>query len=159
MATQSEEKLVPSLLDRLIDLEPDEDFEAPASRSQTLDKVIDGVMGDLEALLNTRREALGEVPRELKRVNASLTTYGLPDFVSLDPTSRSDRGRVQSAIAEAIAHHEPRLERVSVVPEAKGRDLVFRVEGWLQVDPSPELVVFDAVLESETEQYHVKDRR
>ena len=55
MAKISEQQpLVPSVLDRLMDCEPDNPREAPKSRHQILRELKQSVRRDLENLLNTR---------------------------------------------------------------------------------------------------------
>ena len=53
-----EPNLLPSLLDRLLDDRPGVTSEPAVSRAQSLRALKKSVARDLEALLNTRREAL-----------------------------------------------------------------------------------------------------
>ena len=55
---------------------------------------------------------------------------------------------------------EPRLRdvHVQIIPEeALGKNLHFRVEGMLNVEPAPEPVTFDTVLHLTTQEYEVKE--
>src|ERR1051326_1765438 len=72
--------ILPSVLDRLLDDEPGADRESFSGRFFSLRDLKQAVARDLEALLNTRQEALEEVPSEFSEVSQSLRTYGLPDF-------------------------------------------------------------------------------
>lgn len=151
--------LVPSLLDRLLDDAPDVVQEPAHSRFQNLRQLKRAVARDLEALLNTRQEALEEVPAEFVEVSRSLFCYGLPDCTSLNLLSPQDRNRIRRALEQTIATFESRLERVRVMldpPRQYERILRFRVEAVLPVRPAPEPVTFDAVLQLHTQEYMVR---
>jgi type VI secretion system protein ImpF len=151
--------LVPSLLDRLLDDAPTAARDPVADRFQGLRQLKRSVARDLEALLNTRREALAEVPSDFTEVNRSLFTYGLPDFTSFNLRSHHDRARIRLYLEEAIAMSEPRLDRVRVsieAPREHDRTLRFRVDALLRVDPAPEPVTFDTVLRLNTQEYVVQ---
>jgi len=74
----NEIRVRPSVLDRLIDYEPEYSREAPASRVKNLRILKQSVRRDLEWLLNTRATAF--VPPELKEVLSSIAVYGLLVF-------------------------------------------------------------------------------
>jgi type VI secretion system protein ImpF len=151
--------IVPSILDRLLDDHPDVSREPPTSRVQNLRALEGAVARDVEALLNSRQETLKELPAEFVEVNRSLVTYGLPDLTSLSLLNKDDRNRIRRAVEEAIVQFEPRLLRVRVALEAPrdhDRGLRFRIDALLRVDPAPEPVTFDAVLQLATQQYVVQ---
>jgi type VI secretion system protein ImpF len=153
-----EPNITPSILDRLLDNEPGVSREPATSRIQDLKSLERAVARDLEALLNTKRETLEELPQEFFDVNRSLITYGLPDFTSLSLLSQDDRNKIRRAIENAVATFEPRLQRVRVTIEApreKDRGLRFRLDGQLRVEPTPEPVTFDAFLQINTHEYVV----
>jgi len=115
------------------------------------------VARDLEAMLNTRREALEPLSEKLE-VSRSLLTYGLPDFSAWTMMNATDRERIRYAMEEAIIRFEPRLKRVSVTldePRQVDPALRFRVDAVLQVDAIHEPVMFDAMLEFSTRKYQV----
>jgi type VI secretion system protein ImpF len=151
--------IVSSLLDRLLDDELGVAREPLHNRFQNLRQLKQAVARDLEALLNTRREALEEVPPEFAEVRRSLLNYGLPDFTSFNPLSENDRNQIRRGLEQAIALFEPRLTRVRVSLHPwyeHERALRFRVEALLRVDPAPEQVTFDAVLRLNTQQYVIE---
>ena len=151
--------IVPSLLDRLLDDDPEVSKEPVTSRIQDLRAYEGAVARDLEALLNSRHEILEELPSEFVEVNRSLVTYGLPDLTSLSLLSQDDRNRIRRAVEQAITVFEPRLLRVRVALEApreRDRGLHFRIDALLRVDPTPEPVTFDAVLQLNTQQYVIQ---
>jgi type VI secretion system protein ImpF len=53
----NDSRLIPSILDRLIDMEPDRTSELPARRTQVLQQMKASVGRDLQSLLNTRCRA------------------------------------------------------------------------------------------------------
>ena len=158
---EREPTIVPSLLDRLVDEAPGLSREPVPKRSQTVRQLEASVARDLEEMLNTRREALEDLSEDFHEVRRSLVNYGLPDFTSYSLLGPQDKARVQRVLEDAIAHFEPRLQRVRVVleePRGHDRALRFRVEALLQVDPAPEPVVFDTVLQLSTQSYQVQSR-
>jgi type VI secretion system protein ImpF len=151
--TDYERNILPSLLDRLLDGKPEEQQRGP------LDRLKQAVARDLEALLNTRQEALEELPAEYTEVQRSLLTYGLPDFTAFNPVHDSDRDQIRRTLEQAITAFEPRLMRVRVTLQPwheHERALRFRVEALLRVDPMPEQVTFDAVLRLHTQEYVIQ---
>ena len=65
---ESEIRITPSIVDRLLDFEPKISTEAPKSRSQGLRELKQSVRRDLEWLLNTRHSA-DKVPEGLEEVS------------------------------------------------------------------------------------------
>ena len=56
---------------------------------------------------------------------------------------------------------ERRLDRVRITVEDSGgteRAMRFRIEGWLRLEPNPEPVSFDTVLQLTTREYTVQGR-
>jgi type VI secretion system protein ImpF len=152
-------EIVPSLLDRLVDDNPGLSQELLGSHLQDVRGLERSVVRDLESLLNTRREALADLPEEFTEVNKSLLVYGLPDFTSYNLFNPADRNRLRRTLEMAIVAFEPRLQRVRVTLGAPGqndRALHFRIEGLLRVEPAPEPVAFDTILQLETQEYLVK---
>jgi type VI secretion system protein ImpF len=163
MAKNDEVHIVPSLLDRLLDDEPEKQRldEPPAKRFQNVSQLKSSVARDLEALLNTRQEILEELPSEFTELNRALITYGLPDFTALSLLKDNDRDRmkVQRALEQAITMFEPRLQDVRIILEKSrqnDRTVRFRVEALLHVEPASEPVTFDALLRVHTQEYVVQ---
>ncbi len=139
-----------SVLDRLIDKEPRMSSEAPLTRSQSVRMMKAAVQRDLEWLLNSRRVFI-EPDENLKELNRSVYVYGLPDFSNYGAASAPDRAKLLRQIMTAIKLFEPRLLNVRLVPiesdETGIQELRFRIEGLLAMDPAPEPVSFDTVVE------------
>jgi len=147
-----------SVFDRLIDNEPEARTDGTQGRSQSLRQLKIALRRDLEWLLNTRRSVL-EVKDSTLQVERSLFNYGLPDLSSLGVHSVQDQKRLLWMIESAIATFEPRIAdaRVSMEQVAgSARVLRFQIQGLLRLDPAPERVTFDTVLELTSGEYAVK---
>jgi type VI secretion system protein ImpF len=147
------------ILDRLLDDEPrNRSSEAPPSRFQSVRIYRASVRRDLEWLLNTR--CTPEVPTEaFDEVRKSVYCYGLPDFSSYTIGSTSDRATLLRFLKGAIEIFEPRLSNVTVAinpdAEKEKRVLRFVIAGLLHMDPAPEQVAYDSVLELSRNEYKV----
>jgi type VI secretion system protein ImpF len=153
-----EVRITISVLDRLIDYEPEVSQEALASRSRGLRQLKQAVRRDLEWLLNTR-EYIGEIPPDLKEVQHSLAVYGLPDYTATSIKDSNNQERLRRAIEEEVVLFEPRLEAVTVtlVPGTeKERAMHFRIDGQLRVDPVSEPVTFDTVFDTGSSHFTLK---
>jgi type VI secretion system protein ImpF len=149
-----------SVLDRLIDDEPHNSQEVAPTRAQSVRKLKEAVRRDLEWLLNTRRVAVP--PDEgLEEVNHSVYIFGLPDFTTYSMASPSDQAKLMRELQTAVAYFEPRLASVRIVAmdttTTASRTLRFRVEGLLLMDPAPEHVSFDTVLQLTSGEYEVQN--
>ena len=147
-----------SALDRLIDLEPDNRMENPLSRSQSVRLLKNAVRRDLEWLLNSRR--IADAPDEgFKELNKSVYVYGLPDLSALTMASTADRNRLVRQVLGTINLFEPRLMNVRLVlvetPDAGKKDVRLRIEAMLRMDPVPEPVTFDTVIELKSGNCHL----
>jgi type VI secretion system protein ImpF len=154
----NEIRIVPSVLDRLIDEDPDRELESSQSRAKGIEDLKQAVKRDLEWLLNTRRDVIG-VPSSLKELTNSLAVYGLPDFSTFSIKNSSDQVRMQGILEGAISSFEPRLESVTVtlVPVRDlEQKLRFRIDARLRIEPAPEPVTFDTVLQAVSNQYTVR---
>jgi type VI secretion system protein ImpF len=147
-----------SFLDRLIDLDPKSANDAPPSRAKSVKQLKASLRRDLEWLLNTRRrpDPAGSEFRELER---SLFNYGLPDITSIAHDSAHDRLRLNRMLEQTLVTFEPRLSRIRVVPlaEASGAKhiLRFQIEALLDMDPAPEMITFDTVLQLSSGEYQL----
>src|SRR5512140_2222485 len=154
----AEANVTTSLLDRLVDTEPTLALDLPVTRSQSVRQLKVSLRHDLEWLLNTRRTPV-EAPDSLAELQQSLYHYGLPDMSAFGVNSTKDQNRLSWLLESAIATFEPRLEavKVSMEPISQGsRLLKFQIEGMLRMDPAPERISFDTVLELTSGVYLVK---
>jgi type VI secretion system protein ImpF len=145
----NEVRITQSILDRLLDFEPRELQESPKSRMTSLSELRQAVKRDLEWLLNTRcildPEEIG-----LEEVRKSVAFYGMPDITGVSVQSPAEQTRLIKAMEAALRHFEPRFldPKVSLEPvDNLDRQLRFRIEARLDVDPVPEPIAFDSVLQ------------
>jgi type VI secretion system protein ImpF len=155
----NEIRITPSVLDRLLDFEPDVSREAPKSRSKSLRELKINVRRDLEWLLNTRTVHV-EIDERLQEIKKSVLTYGLPDITGLSVKNHNEQKRLTKSIETAIRLFEPRFLDVRVTLEPVSnvdRSLRFRIEARLNIEPTPEPVAFDTVLELGSGEFAVRE--
>jgi type VI secretion system protein ImpF len=146
-----------SVLDRLIDDDPKHSAEAPLTRAQSLRALKAALKRDLEWLLNTRR-TIDPAPDSARETVRSVYHYGFADISSKSVLSTHDQNDLVREMEAVLAVFEPRLKRVRVrmEPLDSSRILRFVIEGLLNVDPAPEPVRFDTMLEIGKGEYEVK---
>ena len=150
-----------SLLDRLTDDAPGNTREKMPTRAESVVALRVAVRHDLEWLLNSRRD-LVTIDEGMPEAHRSLLRYGVPDFSSMSRDGTDTLQRLVREVEECVANFEPRLShvrvRAQVDPGMSGRpDLRFSIEGMLRVDPAPERVVYDTVLETGRGEYLVRE--
>lgn len=154
MARSTVETIVTqSVLDRLTTVE-----DWPSTRSQSVQYFRDAIKRDLEWLLNTRQPGMREL-EGYPLANASMVNYGLPDISALGLSSASDQRRLRLAIQACLKNFEPRLMNIEVTIEGSDvsdRRLRFHIEGQMRLDPAPEEISFDTVLELTSGEYRMK---
>lgn len=139
----TDERLKPSLLERLTDDEPSERREAVRERYTSTRMLRDSVVRDLGWLLNSVRlssvQDLSEYPHAAK----SVLNFGLPDLAGRTLSS-IDSSQLESELKQAILLFEPRLlpESVKVSMNEQAADtavnsMQLTIEGVLQVYPTP----------------------
>ncbi|HZW29685.1 MAG TPA: type VI secretion system baseplate subunit TssE [Isosphaeraceae bacterium] len=154
-----DQPLLPSVLDRLIDHEPEVRREAPRSRNQLLRDLKQSVRRDLENLLNTRIRCVPTAP-ELKHLKKSLVNYGIPDMTGASPVSPKDREEFRKTIETVLRQYETRLKKLRVklidTPQAIDRTIRFHIDAMLQAEPAPEPIAFDSTLRLADGSFEVK---
>lgn len=138
-----------SILDRLIDLDPRGTTESATSHQAGLRELKDAVRRDMEWLLNSRQNP--DLDQEgFEEVQRSVYAYGLPDLTGLGANDPNEQARMKNAIERSIEYFEPRFFGVRVTTESVSstdKQLRFRIEANLDIEPTPEPMVFDTVLE------------
>ncbi|MCP4095993.1 MAG: type VI secretion system baseplate subunit TssE [Planctomycetaceae bacterium] len=160
MANQTNKnRLLPSFLDRLIDLDPFSPTESPKSQSQVIYEMKLSLKRDLQNLLNTRWSC-ASWPPDYEDLDLSLINYGIPDFSGINMGSPENQQRLIQIVERAIKNFEPRLIKFSIELSEEidniSRTLSFRVDGLLRSDPFPEQVVFDTSLDISSAEFEVK---
>ena len=160
MRIDKKKKLRPSILDRLLDNEPHNQTEIDPGKHQRLLELRMSVRRDLEKLLNTRYRVI-EPPESLSQLDHSLLNYGLPDLATINIIDDEKRKAFTLRLEKILKEYEPRFKSVKVAyyenKDNTDRTLRFRIDAVLYADPSPEVVVFDSVLESVTRTVSVKE--
>jgi type VI secretion system protein ImpF len=146
---EPEQTVTLPVLDRLIDREPGVAAEPPLTRAQSVRQLKAALRRDVEWLLNTRRRP-DAAESALKELEQSLFNYGLADISTITWDSARERSRLSRIIEKTLATFEPRIKRLRVVPVDSGgakHVLRFQIEGLLDMDPAPEHISFDTVLQ------------
>ena len=160
----SRDRLQPSLLDRLIDHEPQQQREAVDARVLTRQQLRAAVLRDLSWLFNaTRTEPESNSDRKSELAlwkNAdyarrSVLNYGMPAFSGVTLSSMNTRS-IERDVAEAITHFEPRIDPKTLVVEVKLNhdnhhnmmQLVIRGQMWSQPVPLELLLAADVDVET-----------
>jgi len=144
-----------SILDRLIDQEPDVSREKVQHQLADIRVIKQSVMRDMENLLNTRRKIF-PVPEEFREVNNSLFVYGLPDFSAKNPKSPQVKQMLRRDVEQTIAKFERRLKNVKVQLDTSDKmehKIRFRITGILHMEPLSEPVTFDTYFDINRGQY------
>ncbi len=150
----------PSILDRLIDNDPDNRLETDPDQHQKMKELRQSVRRDLENLLNTRMRIV--VPDEkYSHLNDSLLNYGLPDLATVNISNIDKRREFVQQLERLLVDFEPRFKSVSVSyqenTDKAERTLKFRIDATLYADPSPEVIVFDSILEPVSRAVNVEE--
>lgn len=157
---KAEIKITPSVLDRLLDYEPDQSADPPKSRTRSLNELKQSVRRDLERLLNSKF-IRDEIPENLEEVNQSMAIYGLPDFSTLSSKNNTDKAVIINNVSKALKLFEPRFVNLKVTIEEADKysqGLRFRIQASLKVEPTPEPVVFDTVLQVGSGMFSVTEK-
>lgn len=161
----SQEKLQPSLLDRLTDEEPKVAVEASDNRWISARRLRQVVIRDLEWLLNTASFTMTDTLDEYPEIAASSINYGIPSFGGA-MLSSIDVHEMARLVKQAILQFEPRLMRNSL--EVRGfadldsmnqNSISFEISGDIWGQPAPIHMTARTELELETGQVTVTDFR
>lgn len=154
-----QQNLKASILDRLVDNEPQIPHEPVQYHLVNIGQVKGSVIKDLENLLNTKRQII-IVPAAHKQTSNSLLVYGLKDFTAQNTASSSARQQLRLDIEKTIARFEPRLKNVTVhveKPTKKDRTIRFRISALLVVEPVAEPVSFDTFFDVGKRKYVITE--
>ena len=154
-------RLQASLLDRLIDDEPERATDPPFQRSVQLRRLREGFRRDLESLLNTRRVPVTP-PSAFTALREALPSYGVEDFVGAPLATPEQRADLAQALELTIKAFEPRFRSVKVTL-VKGRDplerlLRIRIEAVVHLGAGPEPVAFETALDPAIRSFAVENR-
>jgi len=144
---RTDQPALPSLLDRLIDEDPDSHISASKSYGVLLSDIKNSIRRDLECLLNTRLYRKS-VPEKFSELDVSLVNYGLPDFSVIQLGSDDGKEEFRVKVQNIIEKYEPRFKQVYVELEQTGEDyertLYMKISAILMIDPDPIPLIFDS---------------
>lgn len=149
-----------SLLDRLLDDDPEQEREAPRTLAQSVRDLERAIERDLRDLLNTRLRP-GPLPTALEK---SLLGYGVPDLAATNLAAPAARAEFLRSIEAVIRRFEPRFDPRSVKVVAHegatdvDRRVRFRIQATVLADPVPQAVVFDSELEPAQRRFQLNAR-
>ncbi len=137
--------IILSLLDRLIDHDPEQAIEPVESDETALARYKISLRRDLESLLNSKRPDLAGLDRH-PVLEGTIAGYGLHDISTEDFSSSGARDRVRRMVAAAIRLHETRLSHVQVEIEDRLTSIGvrMRVSAQLNLTRNRETVVYEA---------------
>ena len=157
-AVRSDQPLLASVLDRLLGDDAGTKTDSRPGGPTYLSDLQAGLRRDIEALLNTHQYCRS-LPRELTELPQSLLEYGVPQFLGLSAASPEAREQFRVSVEALLRRFEPRLQKLRVTlldkTDARDRTLRFRIDAHMPVDPEPEPVSFDSVLESTVRRFSV----
>jgi type VI secretion system protein ImpF len=161
----SQERLQPSLLDRLTDENPDSGSESRDQRLISWQRLRELVRRDLGSLLNTVHLEASEDLSDYPLVARSVLNYGIPDTAGV-PVASINVEALQRRVRQAVLDFEPRLIRnklsvtVEKQPSAMGRNsLVFLIAGEMWAQPTPQSISMRTELDLEAGTIRIDEGR
>ena len=158
------ERLQPSLLDRLIDEEPEKQQDTQERRVLSMRKLREIVLRDLSWLLNASNLESVEDMEDYPLVAHSVVNFGLPDLAGASASS-VDKISLERSLHQAIVDFEPRILRNSLKVRAVASNkstnrnaLGFEIEGDLWAQPVPLRFYLNTELDLETGNFAFADR-
>lgn len=164
MATSdARDRLQPTLLDRLTDLDPTSRVEAEDSRTMTKQQIREAVLRDLSWLLNSVKP-MPEIATRFPQADASVLNYGLPPM-SGTLASRIDVTVLERTIKQSIVRFEPRVMEESLEVKAIDSSSVldthnvieFEIRGLMWAQPVPLELLLRTEVDLEAGQIQVRD--
>lgn len=157
------ERLQPSLLDRLTDERPFEKEEPRSQRVISLARLRKLVRRDMAWLLNAgNMESLADLGA-YPAVRNSVLNYGIPDLSGLMVSALSKED-IERMIKNALLVYEPRIlantlrVRADISAERMNQNaIMFEIEGRLWAQPMPAELFLKTEIDLETGQVEVRD--
>ena len=159
-----QERLQPSLLDRLTDNEPKMSQESRDKRVLSAHQLRRNVLRDLAWLLNCANLGSSEDLDGFPEVKNSVLNYGLADMTGRTE-STMDAETIEYALLEAIRTFEPRilpntlkLRLLSKNERLNPNSVAFEIEGELWSQPIPQHLYLQTELDLEIGNVNIDDR-
>jgi type VI secretion system protein ImpF len=169
----SQDRLQPSLLDRLIDHEPPNRKESAEARALTRVQLRAAVLRDLGWLFNATRAEPEPASENLEGIalwrqadlaRRSVLNYGLPAFAGATLSSM-DLNAIKKVVAETVRAFEPRIDGKTLSIEARlnpanhHNTLQLMIRGHMWAQPVPLELLLSADVDVETGSTVVRDMR
>jgi len=161
---RQQDRLQPSLIDRLTDDDPERETDRPDQRVLTLRKLRESLKRDLSWLMNATNLSSVQDLSSFPEVQRSVLNFGMPD-VSGVTASDIDVGDLEEAVRRVILDFEPRIlsHSVEVRPmidetQMNSNTLTFEIEGLLWAQPAPLQIMLKTDLDLELGEVTVTDR-
>ena len=157
-----QERLQPSLLDRLRDDERGKKIESREKRVLSPRKLRECVKRDLTWLLNTGNLAEVEDLSDTPQVAKSVLNYGLPDLTGI-AASGADATAIERQLRQAILDFEPRVlkdtlrVKVATSEEMSHNALAFEIYCDVWADPVPERLYLKTEVDLENGNFKVTE--
>ncbi len=157
-----QERLQPSLLDRLRDDQPRSKLESRDRRVLSLNELRDCVVRDLGVLLNTDDGQSIADMESYPHTAHSVLNFGIPTL-SGTTASGVDVTDIEAAVRDAIRKFEPRLSPETLQVRAVLSDvdmnqntLIFDIDGEMWADPLPIQLYLQTEVDLDTGKVQVK---
>ena len=151
-----QERLQPSLLDRLTDDAPEAKEETRDKRVLNLSQLRASVLRDIAWLLNTVHLQATQDLSVFPEVANSTVNFGIPDLAGTTASGRNTAA-LERAVRQSVLNFEPRIladtlkVTVRIEPEQMSRHaMLFIIEGKLWAQPVPLSVYLKTELDLET---------
>jgi type VI secretion system protein ImpF len=160
-----QERLQPSLLDRLTDDAPESKEESREKRILNLTQLRASVLRDVSWLLNTVHLQATQNLLDWPHVASSTVNFGIPDLAGSVVTGKNTLA-LERAVKQALLDFEPRIladtlkVAVRIEPEQMNRhSMLFIIEGKLWAQPIPLSLYLKTELDLETGTVTVAESR
>lgn len=158
-----QERLLPFLLDRLSDEDPQTRVESRERRAISFRAFHKAILRDLQWLLNTATKAERSNLDEFPEVEKSVINFGMPDIAGSTESSMTPQ-QVERMVKQAIIQFEPRIIKntlqVRAVESARaiGNVLAVEIRGQVWAQPMPESLYVKTEVDLETGMCNLQDQ-
>jgi type VI secretion system protein ImpF len=154
-----ERVLARSILDRLMDTNPDMSQDPPLTTAEQIREMREGIRRDLEALLNTRRRPTAP-PSACEELGDALVSYGVDGMVSANLVTDEAKLRLARIIERRITLFETRLSdvRVTILKSRTNgeRALRMRIQATFRVHEGMPPINFESTIDPSTQRFLVE---
>ena len=138
-----QERLQPSLLDRLTDNEPDKKTESREKRIMSVNQLKNSVQRDLSWLFNSRNLTYQLPFEQYPQIASSVLNYGIIELTGVSSSSLH-QGKLERELIKAIKFFEPRLIATTIKlstrinkDQANSNALTFELSADMWAQPMP----------------------